>query len=470
MHAAVGHVERFNPALLELRRRVRERPARRGLPDRHRAHRPVPGPRARRRRRQGPRHPRPRPRPLARRRAGRAPRRRRPSTAWAASTRTSCWSPGASASGVAFNCVVDWLSPTKVRRTRVLGERGMLVADTLTADLTFYANGDVDLGVGGDAGAARRQRGRHDALRAGPPRAAAGRARGVRRPARAATTARRRRHARRRAWRPSCSPRPCCASAAARRDGRPRGRRVKAVVVALGKIGLPLAARSRAPGTRSSAATSTRASSTLVNAGRAAVPGRGRACHDALAEVVADGRLRAADGHDRGGRRGAGPGRRRAAADGRRATREPDWRILDAVVADIGRGLQAGTDRVASRRRVPVGTTREPHRPRAGGRQRPAGRAGLLHRLQPRARLQRPRLRATSTTYPKLVGGLTADGEARAAELYAAVPRRRGLADGLGRGGRADEARRDDLPRRQHRASPTSSRATPTRSASTSTA
>jgi len=46
-------------------------------------------------------------------------------------------------SDVAFNCVVDWLSPTKVRRTRVLGELGMLVADTLTADLTLYANGDV---------------------------------------------------------------------------------------------------------------------------------------------------------------------------------------------------------------------------------------------------------------------------------------------------------------------------------------
>ncbi|MGZ8632687.1 MAG: Gfo/Idh/MocA family protein, partial [Solirubrobacteraceae bacterium] len=44
---------------------------------------------------------------------------------------------------ISFNCVVDWVSPTKVRRTRVLGERGMLVADTLTADLTFYANGDV---------------------------------------------------------------------------------------------------------------------------------------------------------------------------------------------------------------------------------------------------------------------------------------------------------------------------------------
>jgi UDP-N-acetylglucosamine 3-dehydrogenase len=44
---------------------------------------------------------------------------------------------------VAFNCVVDWVSPTKVRRTRVLGERGMLEADTLTADLTLYRNGQV---------------------------------------------------------------------------------------------------------------------------------------------------------------------------------------------------------------------------------------------------------------------------------------------------------------------------------------
>ena len=50
---------------------------------------------------------------------------------------------GSMTSGVSFNCLVDWLSPTKVRRTRVLGERGMLVADTLTADLTFYANGDI---------------------------------------------------------------------------------------------------------------------------------------------------------------------------------------------------------------------------------------------------------------------------------------------------------------------------------------
>jgi predicted dehydrogenase len=44
--------------------------------------------------------------------------------------------------GLAFSCNVDWISPTKVRRTRVLGERGMFEADTLTADLTLYRNGD----------------------------------------------------------------------------------------------------------------------------------------------------------------------------------------------------------------------------------------------------------------------------------------------------------------------------------------
>ena len=49
---------------------------------------------------------------------------------------------GRLASGVTFNCQVDWLTPTKTRRTRVLGERGMLVADTLTADLTLYENAE----------------------------------------------------------------------------------------------------------------------------------------------------------------------------------------------------------------------------------------------------------------------------------------------------------------------------------------
>ncbi|GAB3993014.1 hypothetical protein GCM10029992_03560 [Glycomyces albus] len=36
---------------------------------------------------------------------------------------------------------MNWLSPLKERTAVVTGDRGCLIADTLTADLTFYANG-----------------------------------------------------------------------------------------------------------------------------------------------------------------------------------------------------------------------------------------------------------------------------------------------------------------------------------------
>ncbi|HEV2812595.1 MAG TPA: Gfo/Idh/MocA family oxidoreductase [Solirubrobacteraceae bacterium] len=52
---------------------------------------------------------------------------------------------GRLASDVPFHCAVDWLTPTKTRRTRILGERGMLLADTLTGDLTFHENGEVQI-------------------------------------------------------------------------------------------------------------------------------------------------------------------------------------------------------------------------------------------------------------------------------------------------------------------------------------
>lgn len=143
VHAAVGHVERFNPALLDLRRRVHEErqlgevfliaTERVGpFPDRVRDVGVV--------------------KDLATHDLdlvqwlGRAPVER-----LAAQTQHKMGREhedlvlvtGRLTSEVAFNCVVDWLSPTKVRRTRILGERGMLVADTLTADLTFYENGDT---------------------------------------------------------------------------------------------------------------------------------------------------------------------------------------------------------------------------------------------------------------------------------------------------------------------------------------
>lgn len=45
--------------------------------------------------------------------------------------------------GIITNHLVNWLTPFKERLTIVTGERGAFVADTLTADLTFYANASI---------------------------------------------------------------------------------------------------------------------------------------------------------------------------------------------------------------------------------------------------------------------------------------------------------------------------------------
>ncbi len=138
VRAAVGHVERFNPALQELRRRIEQlgdvfliRTERVGpFPDRVRdigvvkdlgthdldlvswlGGSPVASLAAQTQHRMGREH------------------------------EDLALVIGRLASGVTFNCVIDWVSPTKVRRTRVLGAKGMLEADTLTADLTLYENG-----------------------------------------------------------------------------------------------------------------------------------------------------------------------------------------------------------------------------------------------------------------------------------------------------------------------------------------
>ncbi|WP_069388036.1 Gfo/Idh/MocA family protein [Cellulosimicrobium cellulans] len=50
---------------------------------------------------------------------------------------------GRLANGVIVNHVVNWLSPMKERVTVVTGERGAFAVDTSTGDLTFYANGDI---------------------------------------------------------------------------------------------------------------------------------------------------------------------------------------------------------------------------------------------------------------------------------------------------------------------------------------
>lgn len=51
---------------------------------------------------------------------------------------------GRLANGVVALMNVNWLTPVKRRQVSVLGERGAFVADLLTGDLTFFANADVD--------------------------------------------------------------------------------------------------------------------------------------------------------------------------------------------------------------------------------------------------------------------------------------------------------------------------------------
>ena len=51
---------------------------------------------------------------------------------------------GTLSKGTIASHTVNWLTPFKERRTTITGEKGALVIDTLTADLTHYKNGEVD--------------------------------------------------------------------------------------------------------------------------------------------------------------------------------------------------------------------------------------------------------------------------------------------------------------------------------------
>ncbi len=193
---------------------------------------------------------------------------------------------------------------------------------------------------------------------------------------------------------------------------------MRAVVVALGKIGLPLAAQLARTGHEVIGCDVDARVVAEVNAARPPFPGEAE-LDEVLAQVVL----------------GDGPGRLRATADTTAAVAagpdlvvlvppllvddraQPDWAILDAVIADVGAGLQPGTT-VALETTVPVGTTR--------ARLAPALEAasGLVEGedfnvvFSPE-RVFSGRVFADLATYPKLVGGLSAAGEARGAGLYA---------------------------------------------------
>jgi nucleotide sugar dehydrogenase len=86
----------------------------------------------------------------------------------------------------------------------------------------------------------------------------------------------------------------------------------------------------------------------------------------------------------------------------------PDWQAFDGAVADVARGVQPGTT-VVIETTVPVGTTRNRVAP-----QMPDG----VHVAFSPERVSSGRVLHDLAVYPKLVGGVDADSEARAVELY----------------------------------------------------
>ncbi len=189
---------------------------------------------------------------------------------------------------------------------------------------------------------------------------------------------------------------------------------MRAVVVALGKIGLPIAAKIALAGHDVTGCDVDPRVVELVAAAEEPFPGEAGLAA-ALAEVVPAGRLRVSSDT--------------AAAVAERpdlviavpplvvdAAARPDFSVLDAVLADIGRGLQAGTV-VSVETTLPVGTTRARVAPAlaAVSGLRPEHDFVAVHSPE---RVYSGRIFQDLDTYPKLVGGLSAEGERRGVELY----------------------------------------------------
>ena len=192
---------------------------------------------------------------------------------------------------------------------------------------------------------------------------------------------------------------------------------------------------------------------------------------------------------ERGGRRGdqrrAGPtsprsraspsasrrrtpaGRLRATTDGGAAAREsdvvvlivpvmlddrqqPDYRYMDAAVAvDRARASRAGTI-VVFETTLPVGDTRGRYLPMLEAATGLVAERDLFVAFSPE-RLFSGAVFRNLATYPKLVGGIGPASTDLAQPVLRLGPRRRGRRDELRRGRRAEQARRDHVPRRQHR-------------------
>ncbi len=191
---------------------------------------------------------------------------------------------------------------------------------------------------------------------------------------------------------------------------------MKVVVVALGKMGLPLATYIARAGHDVVGCDIDARAVDAVNAGVAPFPGEA-GLDEAIEAAVGAGRLRATT-HTSA-----------AVAEGPDlvvavpplyvdADARPDWRSVDAVCAAIGAGLQPGTV-VSLETTVPVGTTRWKVALdlEAASGLRSGSDFDVVFSPE---RVSTGRAFRDLDTYPKLVGGLDPEGEERAVALYEA--------------------------------------------------
>ncbi|GAA1513376.1 nucleotide sugar dehydrogenase [Agromyces terreus] len=192
---------------------------------------------------------------------------------------------------------------------------------------------------------------------------------------------------------------------------------MRIAVVALGKIGLPLAVQFADQGHEVIGVDVNQTVVDLVNAGTEPFPGEAH-LQQKLSELVPAGRLRATTDYAE-----AVPG-----ADAvvivvplfvNDATWEPDFGWMDAATRSLAEHLTPGT-LVSYETTLPVGTTR--------GRWKPMIEevSGLtegedFHLVFSPERVLTGRVFADLRKYPKLVGGLSAEGARRAVEFYESV-------------------------------------------------
>lgn len=191
---------------------------------------------------------------------------------------------------------------------------------------------------------------------------------------------------------------------------------MKIAVVALGKIGLPLAVQFAGRGHQVVGADVDRSVVDAVNAGTAPFPGEAH-LETRLAAAVSDGSLR-------------------ATTDTVTAVQEadvvvvvvplfvddagtPDFGWLDDATDDIGRGLRPGT-LVCYETTLPVGTTRNRFRPALEGLSGLVE-GGDFHLAFSPERVLTGRVFADLRRYPKLIGGLSEVGAKQARAFYEAV-------------------------------------------------